>query len=174
MDWGWTKVGNSLFCSYRSLLKERWEWFATRAKWANRSFHFFQHKSNLLFCQKRAIRIKTKEFMYSLKYVPTESNLLLIALYQKSKKSDLLSLLFTKRSKGAICSLKRMKEWLALFGKKKKTSEATVQVHTCTFARWVICAGLVDWDWTGTNATYLWLNWSMMATSLPVPGEWSV
>ena len=147
------------------------------------------------FVKKRAIRIKTKEFMYSLKFIATESNLLLIALYQKSKKSDLLSLLFTKRSKGAICSLKRMKEWLALFGKKKKTSEATV--HTRTFARWVICAGLVDWDWTGTNATYLWLNWSMMATYLcqvsdlcrsnglglnwsmmatylPVPGEWSV
>ena len=78
----------------------------TRAKWADRSFNFFEHKSNLLFFVKKTgdSHEKTKNFCALLKIDSLVSlfkkerwkRIALIALYQKSKKSD--SLVFVKKT----------------------------------------------------------------------------
>ena len=79
----------------------------TRAKWADRSFNFFEHKSNLLFFVKKTgdSHEKTKNFCALLKIDSLVSlfkkerwkQIALIALYQKSEKSD--SLVFVKKNK---------------------------------------------------------------------------
>ena len=63
-----TRVGNSLFCSCHSIAPLLKRVTRARAKWRERSFHFFEHKSDSLFLSKNMqFTWKTKEVLCSFK-----------------------------------------------------------------------------------------------------------